>query len=87
MEGLKIRDGQIIDTKELATLAREAREQAGHTQADTAALLKVSQPVVSGAENGKSQYVRTCIRMIEHYTDFEVIERTFQLKRKSTGGP
>lgn len=56
-----------LTTKELGAKARELRRAAGESQTEVAGALGVTQAVVSEAEGGKSQYVKTAARIIERY--------------------
>ncbi len=80
---LALIDGQIISAEELARLAKEARISANETQSQAAERLSKTQPQISQAENGASRYLSTCMEMIAAYTDFEVVGKTFELRRKT----
>lgn len=79
VQPIDFKDGETIDAAELARLARESRIRAKRTQEQTAELLSKTQPQISLAEKGDSRYIKTCIEMIEAYTDYEVEGPTFKL--------
>jgi len=66
--------------EELGHLARTRREDAGDTQEEAAAKLSISQAQVSRAEDGVSKYKRTVIRLVELYSDWEVVYPAFYLR-------
>ena len=79
VQPIDFKDGETVDAAELAQLARKSRIRAKHTQEQTAELLNKTQPQISLAERGNSRYTKTCIEMIEAYTDYEVEGPTFKL--------
>jgi transcriptional regulator with XRE-family HTH domain len=66
--------GECLSLEDLGQLAREARENRGHSQEEAAARLKLEQPNVSNAERGHRNAKKTLFRLICLYTDYEVDE-------------
>ncbi len=83
VQPIDFKDGETVDAAKLAQLARKSRERAKHTQEQTAELLGKTQSQISQAEKGDSRYIKTCIAMIEAYTDYKVEYPMFRLCLKS----
>jgi transcriptional regulator with XRE-family HTH domain len=73
----------IVSLEKLGALACKLREEAGDSQEDAAEKLEISQPQVSRAENGVRKYRRTVIRLVELYSDWEVVYPAFYLRPRS----
>ena len=79
VQPIDFKHGETIDAAKLAELARKSRIRANHTQEQTAELLNKTQSQISQAEKGDSRYTKTCIGMIEAYTDYKVEGPIFKL--------
>jgi DNA-binding XRE family transcriptional regulator len=69
--------------RQLATIAKRFREQAGITRAQAARDMDVSQTSIFHAEESPEQaLLKLRTRMIEKYSAFKVIGPVFHFKRK-----
>ena len=76
-------EGQIIPTKELASLAREAWRQSGMTQTEAAREFGVTQPAFAQAVNEPRRALdKLRIAIIERYTDFTIEGPSSRIVRK-----
>lgn len=73
--------GDFLTLEQLGKLAREGRNDAGHSQEEAAASLGVRQSTISNAENADTSNKKTLFRLVAKYTDFEVrSEPHYQIK-------
>ena len=74
---------RIVEEIELMTLAKEFREASGKTRADAARELDVAPPTVHQAEEKPGQSLHKLrMRIIEAYSDYEVIGPVYLLRKK-----
>jgi hypothetical protein len=74
---------ELIEERKLATLAKKLREAAGKTRAEAARDLNVARPSVFQAEElPELGLVKLRRRIIEMYSDYEVIGPVYMLRRK-----
>lgn len=74
---------QLLTEKDLATLARRFRKQAGKSRAEAGRDMGVSHVSIHRAEeNPEESLGKLRMRMIEKYSPFKVIGPVFYLKRK-----
>ena len=75
-------DGQTVTKADLCTLAKQARQDAGKTQAEAAEDFDVAQPTVAQAENDAERYLFDLRRrMLERYAGFTVEGPTWTLRK------
>jgi DNA-binding XRE family transcriptional regulator len=73
---------QLLTEKDLASLAKQFRKQAGKSRAEAARELKVSHVSIHRAEeNPEESLLKLRTRMIEAYSQFKVIGPVFQLEQ------
>ncbi len=69
---------------ELAALAKSLREKSGKKKADVARELKLGKPTIQQAEEyPELSLTKVRRRMVEMYSDYEVVGPVFLLKRKT----
>ncbi len=75
---------QFLTEKQLAELAKKYREQSGKNKSEAAKELGVHRATVSVAEQKPEQSLTALrIRMIETYSQFEVVGPVFLLRKKT----
>ena len=73
----------IVDEAGLAAMAKQFRLRAGKTKIEAAADLKVGRPTVQLAEeNPEQSLTKLRIRLIEKYSQFNVIWPVYLVKKK-----
>lgn len=76
---------RIIEEPELMTLAKKFREASGKTQVDAAREMEVAQPTLHQAEEQPRQSLHKLrMRMIEAYSEYEVIGPVYLLRKKTS---
>lgn len=68
----RLEEGNRLTIDEIMNLARDLVEESGDRQEDVAAAIERDQSQVSRALQGEQRYVRACVDIIEHYTDFQI---------------
>jgi DNA-binding XRE family transcriptional regulator len=78
-----VREESFLTEKDLAKIAKQLRQKAGKTRAQTARDMKVSQTSIFHAEESPEQSLsKLRIRMIEAYSSFKVVGPMFRLERR-----
>ena len=78
-----MKDGQEITADELSQLAKQARTDAGLTQAEAAERMGVAQPTLAQAENEPQRSLRKLRRrMIFEFAGYELDGPFWRLRRK-----
>jgi len=73
----------LIEEKKLGAIAREFREAAGKSRAEAARELDVARPTIFQAEEEPEQgLTKLRKRIIEEYSDFEVVGPFYVLQKK-----
>ena len=74
---------RIIEAAELTALAKQFREASGKSQIEAARELEVAPPTLHQAEEQPRQSLHKLrMRMIEAYSDYEVIGPVYLLREK-----
>lgn len=74
---------KLVEESELASFAKECREKAGKTRAETARDLEVARPTVFYAEEEPERGLHKLRKqIIERYSEFEVIGPVYILRRR-----
>jgi len=82
---MELEHGLVIPELKLASLAKQARLEAGVTQRDAARQLGVSQPAISHAENNTGRYLTSLrVAMISRFGGgYEAVGPLYAIKRKT----
>ena len=78
-----MKEGQIIPTKALASIAREAWLESGKTQTEAAKDFGVTQPALAQAVNQPHRALdKLRIAIIERYTEYTIEGPSYRVVRK-----
>jgi len=78
-----MKEGTILPTEDLASIAREAWLQSGKTQVEAAEDFGVSQPAFAQAVNEPRRALdKLRIAIIERYTDYTIEGPLYQIVKK-----